>query len=133
MRRLQVRVRFVLRVAPPVVGQRRTQRTEVVADIAARGDVSPGGILVEVVAEMQDQIGLVLGEAAVGRVVAGLELRARREAIGSAVRSAVGRRGAGAPDRRLAQRPESGRSSRGPAAGRSIQRAGCALIPPPPC
>ena len=80
MRRLQIRVGFVLRIALPIACQRRSQRTDVVADIAARGDVLPGGILVLVVAEMQDEIRPVLGEAAVCGEPAVLVLRARREA-----------------------------------------------------
>src|SRR5690606_36181533 len=66
VRRLQVGVAFVLGVPQPVVGQRDACASGVLAHPPRRGAVAAGAVLVYVVAQVHDQVGVVFGDAAVG-------------------------------------------------------------------
>src|SRR5690606_37602371 len=99
VRVLQVRVGLVLGVPLPVVGQRPRFRAGVVAGVAAGGHVVPGLVLVVVVAEVQHQVRVLLGEVPVGGEVAVLVLGAGGERHGQRHHRGGGRGGAGAADR----------------------------------
>jgi hypothetical protein len=90
---LQVRVRLVLRVAVAVVLERGDLPRRVRAGIAARGRVDVRRVLVDVVAEVQDDVQILLGQVVVGREVAVLVLRARDEREGHRVERGAGGRG----------------------------------------
>jgi hypothetical protein len=100
MRSLEVGVGLVLGVALAVVLQRHRLRALVVADIPAAGHVRALLVLVLVVAEVQHQVRLVLGEAAVGREETVLVLGTAGEGHGQGRRRFVpGRAGQCAADR----------------------------------
>jgi hypothetical protein len=79
VRGLEVGVGLVLRVPLAVAGQPYRLGAAVVADVAGGGDVVVGLVLVLVVAEVQHQVGVVLGQAPVGGEEAVLELAAGHE------------------------------------------------------
>ncbi len=96
---LEVGVALVLGVPHPVVGQRRALHpARVGADVAEGGGVAVGLVFVHVVAQVDDQVGLLLGQPAVGRVVAVLPVGARRDGEGE--RRQGGGAGPGAADGR---------------------------------
>ncbi len=104
---LQIGVGPVLGVALPIARQRLGLRAGVVADVATGDDVAVGGVLVDVVAQVQDQLRLLFGEAPVGGEVPVLVLRARREAHRQRAHGARGRARAGPAHRgQLAARAE---------------------------
>ena len=101
VRVLEVGVGLVLRVALPVVGEghhlpRRVVRPDVHLALAVA--VLPGGVLVEVVAEVQHRVQVVAGgQAAVGAEPAGLPVGAGDDAEAEVLGQRVGRgRGPGA-------------------------------------
>ena len=94
-------------MAPAIVAERLDLRADVVADVAAKDDVGVRGVLVEVVAQVQHEVRLILGQAGVRGEEAVLVLRARGEAHGQWAQGIRRRRRAGAPGRReLALSPE---------------------------
>ena len=100
---LQVGVALVLRVPLPVVGQRdHLARRLVLADVDLVEAVAvlAGGVLVEVVAEVDHRVEVVaLGQVPVGREPAGLQVGARDDAEPEVAGGGVVRRGgAGAAD-----------------------------------
>jgi hypothetical protein len=96
----QVGVGVVLAVALAVVGQRERLAADVVAHVAARRLVDVGAVLVDVVADVDEERGVVLDDPPIGGEVAVLELRAADEAEAQLRRAAAERRrGARAADR----------------------------------
>ena len=94
VRGLQVGVGLVLRVPLPVAGQAGGLGAFVVARVAAADHVAALLVLVEVVAQVQHQVRVVLGQPRVGGEVAVLVLRAAGERHGQRRRRLV-QRGAG--------------------------------------
>ena len=123
----QVGVGLVLRVPPPVVGQRLAVPVGVRADDQAVGGlVAAGRVLVDVVAQVQHHVGLPLGEPAVAGEVALLVVwsRTRSRTSGPAPCPARGRYGSGRRGR--CGRPYgTGRSTPGP--GRRPPSSTCTL------
>jgi len=74
VRRLQVRVVAVQGVAAPVAGELRGLARVVSAHVAARGVVLVRPVLVDVVAEVHDEVEILPGHVPVGRVVTVFEL-----------------------------------------------------------
>ncbi len=71
---LEARIAPVERVATAVAGEARGLAAVVTANVAARGDVFAGAVLVDVVTEVHHEVEVLVGQVAVGRVVAVLEL-----------------------------------------------------------
>ena len=100
VRGLQVGVGLVLRVPLPVAGQAGGLGALVVARVAAADHVAALLVLVHVVAQVQHQVRVVLGQPRVGGEVAVLVLRAAGERHGQRRRRLVRRRaGEGAAHR----------------------------------
>ena len=92
---LEIFVAFVLRVADAVLVERFDFRSQVGADFA----ISTGGIFVNVVAEVEDEVGLVFDHLLVGREEPGFEVLAGGNGKAELVGGGVGRgHGAGAAD-----------------------------------
>ena len=129
VRPLQIGVRLVLRVPPPVVRQRPGLATEA----ATHMEWSRVGFrgLVEVVAEMQHQVRLLLGEPAVRREPALFVVGARRHGEPGGVRKGPARavRSGSGPPARRGPRHETGSGTRDRAGARRPRRARCAPRP----
>ena len=109
MRSLEIRVRLVEPVPTAVLGECAGLRSVDVADVPGGQDPAASVVLVEVVAEEEDQVGPVLGNRAVSGEVALLEVRARgdRDRRAGGQRIAAGRRTTAADrrDRRVPAEP----------------------------
>ncbi len=96
MRRHQIRIRFVLRVAVAIVDQRVDFLSQVLADVSGIA-MGVAAAFVDVIAGVEHEVELFLGQPAVAGEVAGFEMPAPAHAKAQAIHCRAGRwRGDGA-------------------------------------